>query len=169
MEVLFTPWRSQYIETFKEEDTKNKCDCFFCEAIESHGSEEKLLVVTRRKLCFVMLNKFPYNNGHFLIAPYRHVEEICKLTDDELSEIIHTVRDSTKVLEKMFCPHGFNVGANLGRVAGAGVPGHLHFHIVPRWNGDTSYMTVFADIKVVSQSLTETWKAASHYFNTLFK
>ncbi len=157
MDVLWAPWRSQYIQGFKDEEKGLiKLECFLCEAaVNDPARERELLVVARRKECFVMLNKFPYNGGHLLIAPYRHVGEIDELTDAELCDIMRVTQESTAVLKEISNPHGFNIGANLGRVAGAGVPGHLHYHVVPRWSGDTSCLAVISDTKVVSQSLDE--------------
>lgn len=160
-----SPWRMEYIDTFKNEDNKPKKVCFFCEALESVGHEKELLVITRREHCFVMLNKFPYNNGHTLIAPNRHIGTLEELTDDEMTELTFLVRETQVALGKMYCPHGYNIGINLGRAAGAGVPGHLHYHIVPRWNGDTSFTAVFADTKIVSQSLQETQRQLSELMN----
>jgi ATP adenylyltransferase len=168
MDILWSPWRSKYIEKFKDEDSEKGESCIFCDAINNTGIDGDSLIVARRKLTFVIMNKFPYNNGHLLIAPYKHVGEMYELSDDELSELMFTVRDSLKVLDEIFKPHGYNVGANLGRTAGAGVPGHLHFHIVPRWNGDTSFMAVCSDVKVVSQSLEDSQKKISESFKKLF-
>lgn len=103
----------------------------------------------------MILNRFPYNNGHLLIAPLRHIADLAEATDDEMLEITKLIRETQKALSLAINPHGFNVGLNLGRCAGAGLPGHLHFHIVPRWNGDTNFMHVCSDTDVVSQSLTE--------------
>ncbi len=167
MEILWSPWRSKYIESFKDED-KKKPACFFCEAIESPDRDAELLVVTRRDLCFVMLNRFPYNNGHFLIAPYRHIGSFDELTKEEMTAIMELINDSIKVLDHCVAPHGYNIGANLGREAGAGVPGHLHFHIVPRWNGDTSFMPLISETKVVSQALEDNQKTFSAAFQELF-
>lgn len=168
MEVMWSPWRSKYIETFKDEEKKDKELCFFCDAWERFGEEKKLLVAERRELTFCMLNKFPYNNGHLLVAPIRHVSDINDLNDKELTELTFLVRDATNVLKNIYNPHGFNVGVNLGRTAGAGVPGHMHFHIVPRWNGDTSFMAVIDDVKVVSQSLEDTQVLVYNMFRELF-
>ena len=161
MDVLWAPWRSKYIERFKDEDNKEKEECFFCEAVRSPERDTELYVVRRNPDCFVMLNKFPYNNGHCLIAPYRHVSDMDDLTDDEMTDIMFTLRQVKNGLGEIYGPHGFNIGCNLGRTAGAGVPGHLHFHIVPRWDGDASYMTVFAELNVVSPSLNDTHKLLS--------
>jgi ATP adenylyltransferase len=167
MDVLWAPWRSQYIQTFKDEDKKDQESCFFCEALE-YGNDREMLIVARREHCFVIMNRYPYNGGHVLIAPYKHVGELSELDDEVLLCLMKTSKDTLKVLEHISNPHGYNLGANLGRSAGAGVPGHLHFHIVPRWDGDTSFMTIFSDVKVVSQALDETWKAVHDGFNELF-
>ncbi len=156
MDVLWAPWRSEYIETFKDEAKKKKEDCFFCEAIERPEEDVKRFVVARREHTIVILNKFPYNNGHTLVAPLRHIGEQDELSDEEYIELMLLLRQTKKVLEEIYHPHGFNVGANLGRTAGAGVPGHMHYHIVPRWNGDSSFMTVFAGINVVSEAMHKT-------------
>ena len=168
MNTLWSPWRSKYIDTFKDEDEKKKDLCFFCEAINAPERDEELLVIARRELCFAMLNRFPYNNGHFLIAPLRHIGEFDELTQEEMLAIMLLIKDSIKVLNHCVKPHGFNIGANLGREAGAGVPGHLHFHIVPRWNGDTSFMPLISETKVVSQALEDNQKTFSNAFKELF-
>lgn len=166
MDILWSPWRSKYIEAFKDED-KKKPVCIFCDAMNSGNDKDKLVVV-RRKLCFAMLNKFPYNNGHFLIAPYRHINTFSSMTTLEMTAIMQLINDTIKVLEYTIKPHGFNIGANIGREAGAGVPGHLHFHIVPRWNGDTSFMPLISETKVVSQALEDNLVTFTAAFKELF-
>ncbi len=153
MEILWSPWRSKYIESFKEENTETSC--FVCEAIEKVEEEKERLVVHRSSHTIVIMNKFPYNAGHLLICPLKHIPNLEFLTDDELLDLIQTVRKSIAVLEKAMKPHGFNVGINIGRVAGAGLPEHIHFHVIPRWNGDTSFISVISDTKVISQSMEE--------------
>jgi ATP adenylyltransferase len=167
MEKLWSPWRSQYIGTFKNEN-KSKVDvCFFCKAIESNKVSSDNLVVYVGDKAFVIMNKFPYNNGHLLIAPKRHTGEITELSDDEMFEIIKLQQISVRVLSEIYNPHGFNLGANLGRAAGAGVPGHLHYHVLPRWNGDTNFMPILAETKVLSQSLEESYKLISSAFKVI--
>lgn len=161
MDILWSPWRSQYIDTFRDEKEKAGEACFLCESVQSPENDAELLVVARRELCFAILNKYPYNNGHTLITPYRHVGQLNELTDDELINLNFTVRETTNALGNIYQPHGFNIGLNIGRAAGAGVPGHLHYHIVPRWIGDTSFTAVFADTKVISESLVQTRKLLS--------
>jgi ATP adenylyltransferase len=156
MEVMWSPWRSKYIEGFKEEIAGNEESCFLCDAVNKSGIDSDIYVVEKRDECFVILNKFPYNNGHVLIAPYRHISNLEDLTDEELTGLMRTLRDSVKALGLVYKPHGYNAGINLGRTAGAGVPGHLHFHVVPRWDGDTSFMATLSDTKIVSQSLEDT-------------
>lgn len=168
MDVMWSPWRSKYIETFKDEANKvGEQACFLCDAMNSAEHEDTCLVVAKRPNCFAILNKFPYNNGHLLIAPVRHVAELESLADDELMAMMKLVRDGMAVIRQAYNPHGFNVGINIGRVAGAGVPGHIHIHIVPRWNGDTSYMATVADVKIVSTALEETQKQFSELYNKL--
>jgi len=167
MEKLWSPWRSQYIGTFNNEN-KSKVDvCFFCKAIESNKVSSDNLVVYVGDKAFVIMNKFPYNNGHLLIAPKRHTGEITELSDDEMFEIIKLQQISVRVLSEIYNPHGFNLGANLGRAAGAGVPGHLHYHVLPRWNGDTNFMPILAETKVLSQSLEESYKLISSAFKVI--
>ncbi len=111
------------------------------------------LVVHRGQACFVIMNRFPYNAGHLMVVPYAHVGDFAQLAPEVSAELMHTIQLCHTVLTKLYLPHGFNIGANLGRVAGAGVPDHIHFHIVPRWSGDTNFMPVLADIRVASESL----------------
>ncbi len=159
MDTLWATWRSKYIDGFKDEKTDPANNpCFICEAAQNSNSDKELLVVARRKYCFVMLNKYPYNGGHILVSPYRHIGEFDKLSDEELLDIMHTIRESTNIINEISKPQGFNIGANIGREAGAGMPSHIHFHVVPRWNGDTSFMSVLFETKVISQSLQETQK-----------
>ncbi len=170
MEILWTPWRSKYIETFKDEQKgEKKKGCFLCEAIERISEDKDRLIVTRKKHCFVILNKFPYNNGHILIAPYKHIGELKDLTSEELIELTFTLSESIEVLKQVYCPSGFNAGINLGRSAGAGVPEHLHFHVVPRWDGDTSFMATLSDVKIVSQSLEDAQILISKAFDDFLK
>lgn len=150
MERMWSPWRSQYMDSFKESKQSNKS--FIQEAIESDNDRENLVVYKFDKT-IVMLNKYPYNNGHILILPKREVSDILLLTDDEYLEINKVIKICINAVMKVYNPHGYNLGVNSGTAAGAGVPSHLHYHIVPRWNGDSNFMPVIADIKVVSESL----------------
>ena len=147
---LWAPWRIGYIQGLSETG-----DCFICEIIRNPEDDDKNLVLWRTDRSIVILNRFPYNNGHLLIAPARHIPDFDKATDEELLELIRLVRESQKALTLAIKPHGFNVGMNFGRCSGAGLPGHLHIHLVPRWDGDTNFMNVCSDTHVISQSLTE--------------
>lgn len=165
METLWSPWRSKYIGTFKDEASKPEEECFLCNAAKSAEKDQELLVTARRKHCFAVLNKYPYNNGHVLIAPYLHISEIEEISEEILSDIMFLTKETTAALKKIYAPHGFNIGANLGRISGAGLPGHFHMHIVPRWSGDTGFISVISDIKVVSVAIEDTWHELSKILN----
>ena len=150
MEKLWSPWRSKYIETFKHpKDGK----CIFCDAVEQNIDDDDCLVVYKAEFCYVILNLYPYNNGHLMIVPYRHVSEFTLLSQEEKIEMMDLVDFCMKAMEDKMCAQGFNMGANIGRAAGAGIDDHLHIHIVPRWNGDTNFMPALGEVKVISQDL----------------
>lgn len=151
---LWAPWRLEYItEAAKLAPGQlPQTGCFICNGL-AETDDAKNLIAQRTKLSVVVLNKFPYNNGHLLIAPLAHKAALHDLTQAETLDLQETLKQMQKHLEKILKPDGFNIGLNLGRVAGAGLPGHLHWHIVPRWNGDTNFMPILAQTKVISQSL----------------
>ncbi|RJP79297.1 MAG: HIT domain-containing protein [Candidatus Zixiibacteriota bacterium] len=159
---LWAPWRMKYIEAASRGE---ETGCFLCENPRQPDGEENL-VLYRGRHCFVIMNLYPYNNGHLMVAPYRHVGDLAELTPEELQEGAAQVQLCVEVLREVMHPHGFNIGANLGRVAGAGVEDHLHLHIVPRWSGDTNFMPVVADTKVVSESLHEGWRRLKTAFES---
>lgn len=165
MEILWSPWRSKYIESFKDE--KSDETCFICEAIEKVEENKDRLVVFRTNFTIVLMNKFPYNAGHLLVSPIKHTSTLDSLDKDQLFDLISVVRFSIKVLDEAMKPHGYNVGINIGRVAGAGLPEHIHFHVIPRWNGDTSFISIVSDTKVISQSMEEIFEKLSNLFNDL--
>lgn len=151
MENLWAPWRSVYIG-------KPQTGCIFCEKLNAKDDKENL-VIYRGDKTFVIMNLFPYNNGHLLIAPTRHVGDIVELTDEELLELNKMTQFMVQAIRTAFGnPHGFNIGTNLGKVAGAGIPGHLHVHIVPRWDGDANFMAVIGDTRVISEALDRTYE-----------
>lgn len=152
MDFLWSPWRSSYIEKFKDEKKEKQEECFFCKVLNNPDDEQANLLVKSKEHCIVMLNKFPYTSGHLLIAPKRHIADFKDLSDPELLEIFQTIRKSTEIIEKVFLPSGFNIGVNIGNVAGAGLPGHIHFHVVPRWTGDKNFMYVTGETNVISFS-----------------
>ncbi len=153
-ETLWAPWRLNYIANAADKNTIEPpaSGCFLCRyRDDSHDAQN--YVVDRSEHSLIVLNRFPYNNGHLLIAPREHKATLDELTDAELLDLQVQLRRMVKLLSLVMGAEGFNVGLNLGRVAGAGLPGHLHWHIVPRWNGDVNFMPVIADAKVISQSL----------------
>ena len=156
MKNLWSPWRSKYIESFKDEQSNDKC--IFCEAVQKDISDLNNLVVRKSKNTFIILNLYPYNNGHLMIVPKRHLGLIGQITPEESHEMMDELILAEKVLRKIYSAHGFNIGANLSRAGGAGIEEHIHFHIVPRWNGDTNFMPVIGEVKVISQDLAETKK-----------
>jgi len=153
MKNLWSPWRSKYIESFKEKQSGD--ECIFCAAIEKDVSDVNNLVVRKSKNTFVIMNLYPYNNGHLIIVPKRHLGSLEQITTEESHELMDEILLAEKVLHKIYSPQGFNVGANLGRAGGAGIENHIHFHIVPRWNGDTNFMPAIGEVKVISQDLVE--------------
>jgi ATP adenylyltransferase len=157
VKTLWAPWRMDYILGEKEQE------CIFCVALSDQGS----LTLYRGSLSMVMMNKYPYINGHLLVAPKRHIASLDDLILEEMSDLLKTVRDSIGILKKVMNPDGFNVGLNLGVVAGAGVEQHLHFHIVPRWHGDTNAMTVFAEVRVIPEHLEATYGNLKPHFKAL--
>ncbi len=147
---LWAPWRIKYIQGLNKTS-----ECFFCADVKNPQNDDKNFVLWRTTHCIVVLNRFPYNNGHLLLAPSRHISGLEEATDKELLELMKLISESQKALSLAIKPHGFNIGLNLGRCAGAGLPEHLHLHLVPRWDGDTNFMSVCSDTDVISQSLTE--------------
>ncbi len=162
-ERLWTPWRYWYVSR----GVKQK-GCFLCNAAREKKDDDNL-VIYRGKKCFVVLNRFPYNNGHVMVAPYRHVSDLSLLEEDEFRELWDLVRVSVEALRKAYSPDGFNIGINLGRVAGAGLPGHLHVHIVPRWEGDTNFMPVVGETKTMPEDLTVSLSKIRKAFRELLR
>ncbi len=150
MERLWSPWRSQYVSSAGED-----AGCIFCEARKQRDEAESA-VLYRAEEVFVVLNAFPYNSGHVMVAPFRHAGELEELSPNERAELMEVTTQTVAVIREAISPHGFNIGLNLGRVAGAGVPGHLHVHVVPRWGGDTNFMPVVGETKVLPESLSDT-------------
>lgn len=149
MDRLWTPWRLTYVT----EASTPAAGCIFCDARDQEGES---LVVWRGVMAFVILNKFPYNNGHLMVVPLRHVARLADLSPGELGEVGRLAQAAERVLTSIYAPHGFNMGLNLGRAAGAGVLDHLHLHVVPRWNGDTNFMGVVGETRVLPEELSAT-------------
>lgn len=165
MQRLWAPWRMTYIGDIEKEKEEG---CFFCNGFKGVGDEKKHLVLGRGNGAFIMMNRYPYTNAHLMIAPVRHVGSMEEVTDAEGAEIWRLTTIAKKVLGKTVGAHGFNVGINQGRVAGAGVLDHLHVHIVPRWDGDINFMPVFGDVRVIPQALEETWGLLEPAFREYF-
>ena len=157
MKTMWAPWRMDYILSDKKDE------CVFCDAI----SKNEDLTLFKGKDTMVMMNKFPYINGHLLVAPVRHLSALEQLSRHEMGELLATVERSVNILKRVMHPDGFNVGLNLGKVAGAGVEEHLHFHIVPRWFGDTNALTVLAEVRVIPEHLKTTYNNLKPHFDTL--
>ncbi len=167
MDKIWSPWRSQYIESFKSDEDKTKC--IFCQMLDLNPLDADNLLVDKGEFTFTILNLYPYNNGHLMIVPKRHTSDFSALTSEEISESFKKLQLAEKALQKALIPHGFNIGANIGRVAGAGIENHIHFHIVPRWNGDSNFMPVIGDVKVISQDLAETKTKLLEAYSLLLK
>jgi ATP adenylyltransferase len=150
VERLWSPWRLAYVTGAA--GTEHNDVCIFCE----DSPDREALVLVRGRLSYVILNKYPYNNGHLMVAPNRHVATLAATTEDERIELMRLTRHAEIALSEAYIPHGLNVGINLGRAAGAGIVDHLHIHVVPRWNGDTSFMTVVGDTRVLPEDLKTT-------------
>lgn len=158
MKILWSPWRIKYIEGFKK-----GYECIFC-IKPTNKNDKKNFILKRGNYSFVIMNIFPYNPGHLMVAPYRHIKELKDLNKEEIWEIIEFVKESIEVLKKAYSPHGFNIGINIGRTAGAGFEEHIHFHIVPRWEGDTNFMPVLCNTKIISEELRRTYRKLKKYY-----
>lgn len=152
MEHIFAPWRKDFIEN-KE---KKEEGCIFCNRVKNEPSVENL-VVFKGLHSFVILNKYPYNNGHLMVVPYRHTADFSSLSIEEMSDLMCNIKSSIEKLKQAYNPQGFNIGMNLGAVAGAGIAEHLHWHIVPRWSGDTNFMPITGKTKVLHEMLEDTY------------
>jgi len=157
MKTMWAPWRMEYILDDKEDG------CIFCKAL----AEQDNLTLYKGNMTMVVMNKFPYINGHLLVATTKHISTLNQLGKGEMGDLLETVEQSVGILKKAMSPDGFNIGLNLGKVAGAGVEEHLHFHIVPRWFGDTNALTVFADVRVIPEHLLATYNNLKPYFDKL--
>ena len=156
---LWAPWRIEYLKSLEETDrnspTSHPQKCFLCKYWQEPENDKENLLLWRGQLAMVVMNRFPYSAGHLLIAPVAHVPELDNLDKDTMLEIFLLAGNAQQALTKVIRPHGFNIGINIGRCAGAGLPEHIHMHLVPRWDGDTNFMTVNAQTRVISQSLDE--------------
>ena len=164
MERLWSPWRLDYVTGSKASG------CVFCEAVElSSDPAREALVLVRGRVSYVILNLYPYNNGHLMVVPNRHVGSLAAATADELSELMSFTRDAEIALNEAYQPQGINIGVNLGRAAGAGILEHVHIHLVPRWIGDTNFMSAIGDIRVLPEELGDSAKRLRPVFERLAK
>jgi len=161
MKYLWAPWRMEYILG------KKKKGCFFCKNLKENENRKNLILI-QGKSVFVVMNKYPYTNGHLMIVPKRHYVDLEQLDDNELEELFDLLRTSIRVLKSSLHPHGFNVGMNIGKVGGAGED-HLHIHLVPRWTGDTNFMPVIGETKIISEYLKETYGKLHSVFVDLLR
>ena len=156
MDYLWTPWRYQYVT--KAEPSS---ECVFCTAASGSGdreSDRESLIVHRAAHNFIILNRFPYTNGHVMVVPFQHVATLQDLTGETLTEMMHLARDCEKHLRAAYRPDGLNIGMNLGRAAGAGIAAHVHMHVLPRWTGDTNFMSVVGETRILPEDLQVTWE-----------
>jgi len=151
MKRIWAPWRMKYILNSR------KKGCFLCDIFKSK-QDKRHLILKRGKYCCLLLNRYPYNNGHLMVAPYKHVDSLELLNANEMSEMMQMASIACKALRKSLHPDGFNLGLNIGTAAGAGLKNHIHLHIVPRWEGDTNFMPVLGEVKIIPQPLDELWR-----------
>lgn len=164
MKQLWAPWRIEYILS----SDKKSDECIFCSRL-AQSDDAGNLILYRGREAFVIMNRFPYNSGHLMVVPNRHVGNFLALTESENLELMNILQRSVQVLDRVMHPDGYNLGMNLGRVSGAGVADHLHMHVVPRWNGDTNFMPVIADTKVISEALDKTYAKLKEAFDELIR
>ena len=163
MEQLWTPWRRQFVESSA---ASAEPTCFLCAAVAEQDDANNL-IVQREQRVFVILNRYPYNNGHLLVAPYAHTGDFAALDVPTAADLMHVSQRSVGILQDVYRPHAFNLGLNLGRTAGAGLPDHLHVHVVPRWDGDTNFMPIVGETKVLPESLDQTYaRLAPHFLSS---
>ncbi|MCE4605886.1 MAG: HIT domain-containing protein [Desulfurococcales archaeon] len=162
-EILWAPWRMKYIkDTVEKEEQDQQNECILCR-VAKEADDKRNLILHRGKRVYIIMNKYPYNTGHLMIVPYRHIPSIENLDPCELLELSLTIKHAVEGLREAIRPDGFNIGVNIGRAAGAGIYEHVHVHIVPRWVGDSNFMPVIGGVKVIPQSLDETYSQVKPY------
>ncbi|MEM1946209.1 MAG: HIT domain-containing protein [Candidatus Caldarchaeum sp.] len=151
MDRLWAPWRMSYIKSAKKEH-----GCIFCEAVRTVDDRSKY-VVHRGSSALIMMNLYPYNNGHLMVSPFRHIPSIEDMSDNEMLEVMKLLKLAIELTKRVLNPEGYNIGVNLGRSAGAGIEDHIHFHVVPRWSGDTNFMTTVSETRVLPETIDQTY------------
>ncbi|BDC19255.1 HIT domain-containing protein [Acidianus sp. HS-5] len=165
MDFLWAPWRSKYVAD-SSKSKKEEGFCIFCE-FPKQNLDEKNLIVYRSRHAYIILNRFPYNPGHVMIVPYRHVSSIDLLDNNEAQDVFRLIKITLSSIRKIYSPDGFNIGINIGRTAGAGIEAHVHVHIVPRWNGDANFMPVLSNTKVLPEDLDTTYAKLKKTINDI--
>jgi ATP adenylyltransferase len=160
MDYLWTPWRYAYVSTAEKAQ-----GCVFCNAVNA-GGDEKNLIVHRGQRCFVILNAYPYTPGHVMIVPYEHVDELQKLPPEAATEMMALAQRMETVLRELYHPDGINLGMNIGKAAGAGIAGHIHMHVLPRWVADANFLSVVGETRILPETLEETWKRMTKALST---
>ncbi len=167
MEIKFTPWRMAYIKSSDSDDVAGDA-CVLCELHQADPADDPdNLVLYRGHTCYVLMNRYPYNTGHLMVVPYEHTADLPGMDAASAHELFTLTRQATTLLGQAYQPHGFNIGMNLGRTAGAGIDAHIHMHIVPRWSGDTNYMPIIGGTKLVPEALEQTYQRLQPLFTTL--
>ncbi len=169
MNMLYAPWREEYAEQVSEgihKETSTKDSCVFCNQV-ADTKDEQYLILGRYKHNFIIINKYPYNAGHLLVIPFAHIKSLSDLSQEARNELMQLTSQATAILEKELSSEGTNIGLNLGKAAGAGIPAHLHLHILPRWNGDTNFLPTIAEVKQVSFDLTKIYQKLLPHFKNL--
>ncbi|ADD69580.1 histidine triad (HIT) protein [Denitrovibrio acetiphilus DSM 12809] len=158
---LWAPWRMSYISGIGKSD-----ECVFCHNPAQDPSKDKEnLILYRGRHNFIIMNLYPYNNGHLMVVPYKHTGDLCDLNDDEMLELMQLSQLTLRVFKKVFSPEGFNTGFNIGKAAGAGIRQHIHFHVLPRWTGDTNFMPVLGETRVISEHIFDTYDTLKEAFD----
>lgn len=169
MDRIWAPWRMEYIRHLEDAGAPEADKgCIFCwKPREEPGRDAGNLIVARRADCFVIMNLYPYNNSHLMVVPYRHICDFTQLAEPELLDCQRALQDAVRVMSRTLQPQGWNIGINLGKAAGAGIDQHLHWHVVPRWAGDTNFFPVLGETKVISESIQDSWRRMKDGFDAL--
>ncbi|REJ78860.1 MAG: HIT domain-containing protein [Acidobacteria bacterium] len=158
MDILWSPWRYDYIRSNEKRESGGASDCVFCEVLQSPAADDEKFIVHRAGFNFVILNIFPYITGHLMIVPFEHLPAISQASKESTDELMDLIKRSQEILGEVYRPNGFNIGMNLGKAAGAGVEEHFHMHVMPRWTGDSNFMTTVAETRTIPETLEKTYE-----------